>query len=178
MISQRIEEQLRDLPILESAVIPVEDILFSERVRTVCREECPRYGTSWSCPPAVGTVDECRKQCQQFRNAFVFSTIAQVNDITNMEETLATRADHELITMQVRDLFREQYGAVLTLSTESCDLCAHCSYPDAPCRQPDKMFPCVESYGILVTQLAERGGMTFDNGANIITWFSAVFYND
>ena len=39
----------------------------------------------------------------------------------------------------------EVYG----LSTESCAICAHCAWPDGPCRHPDRMFPCVESHGIV-----------------------------
>ena len=48
----------------------------------------------------------------------------------------------------------------LMLSTESCAICESCAYPGAPCRHPDRMFPCVESFGILATALAERCGLT------------------
>ena len=50
-----------------------------------------------------------------------------------------------------------------------------CAYPDAPCRHPDKMFPCVESQGILVTDLAEKHGLDFMNG-NIVVWFSLILF--
>ncbi len=178
MSMEVIQEKLLEYPILETAVLPVEEVSFSERVRKVCEMECPRYGSSWSCPPAVGTVPECEKACRRFDRCFIFSSIAEVNDITNMSETLPTRMAHEEITRAVRDLFKEEFGEVLVLSTESCDLCEKCSYPNGPCRQKDKMFPCVESYGILVTELAEKGGMSFANGANVVTWFSVIFYND
>ena len=61
------------------------------------------------------------------------------------------------------------------LSTESCAICEKCAYPDAPCRHPDRMFPCVESYGIVATALAERNGIEFYNG-NLVTWFSVLCY--
>ena len=38
------------------------------------------------------------------------------------------------------------------------------------------MFPCVESYGILVTELAEKGGISYQNGAGTVTWFSVLFF--
>ena len=44
-----------------------------------------------------------------------------------------------------------------------------------PCRHPDKMFPCVESQGILVTDLAEKHGLDFMNG-NIVVWFSLILF--
>ena len=39
------------------------------------------------------------------------------------------------------------------------------------------MIPCVESYGILVTDLAEKAGMTFMEDYNTVIWFSAIFLN-
>ena len=67
---------------------------------------------------------------------------------------------------------------MLTLSTESCAIGKKCAYPDAPCRHPDRMFPCVESYGILVTDLAEKSGISFMNGAGVVTWFSLILYRE
>ena len=54
--------------------------------------------------------------------------------------------------------------------TEACAICQKCAYPAAPCRHPERMFPCVESQGILVTDLAEKHGLDFMNG-NIVVWF-------
>lgn len=174
---EELERELLQFPIMQYAYLKTGEIPFLERVRQVCRQECPRYGTSWSCPPAVGTVEECRERCGHYPDAFVFSTIAEVADITNMEETLATRQDHEEITRQAAAIFRKYFGEVIVLSTDSCDICETCAYPGGKCRHPEKMFPCVESYGILVTDLADMGEMEFMNGANVVTWFSVIFYD-
>lgn len=176
-IREELELELLQYPIVQFAYLKTKQLTFLERVREICRTECPRYGTSWSCPPAVGSVEECKRRCSRFSDVFVFSTIAEVDDIANMEETLATREVHEEITRQVNRIFRKRFGETIALSTESCDICARCSYPEKPCRHPEQMFPCVESYGILVTELAELGGMEFQNGANVVTWFSVILYN-
>ena len=65
----------------------------------------------------------------------------------------------------------------MVLSTEACAICAHCAWPDGPCRHPERMFPCIESHGILVTELAEKCGLEFFNG-NLVTWFSLLFFKD
>lgn len=176
-MKEKLEQELQQYPILQYAWLKTEKITFLQRVRDICRTECPRYGTSWACPPGVGTVEECRQRCGQYPDVFVFSTIAEVRDITDMEETLSTRAEHEEITRQVAETFRRYFGDVIVLSTESCDICKTCTYPERECRHPDRMFPCVESYGILVTDLAQMGGMEFMNGANVVTWFSVIFYD-
>ena len=97
-LQEEIEQQLLELPIVQYAWLPAKELTFSENVRKICREECPRYGTSWACPPAVGTVTECRERCNAYPGAFVFTTIAEVADTANLEETLATRGEHEAVT--------------------------------------------------------------------------------
>lgn len=165
--------------IMEYGFLYAKDICFEERIRWICEHECPRCNSSWSCPPAVGTVEECRERASHYKYAYIFSTISEVTDEMDMEETLATREEHEVVTRRIDRLFRDRFGSdqVLTLSTESCAICAHCSWPSAPCRHPDKMFPCVESYGIVVSDVASAAGMTFDNGPGVVTWFSLLFFN-
>lgn len=176
MNKEEVESKLVEFPICEYAFIEIEDIEFPERVRYICEHECPQYGKSWSCPPATGTVEECMEKCRTFSGGFLFTTVAEVSDMLNMPEMLSTRMEHEEITRQVRDVFRNNSNELLVLSTESCAICEKCSYPDAPCRHPEKMFPCIESYSILVTELAERYGITYLNGNNVITWFSLILY--
>ena len=174
-----LEEQLSSLPLLQYEFISTDELVFSENVRYICRTECPMYGRTWACPPAVGTVEQCREKCMEFTSGLLFSTVTEVSDIANIEETLSTRAPHEAITRRVRDLIAEQCGTVFALSTEACAICEKCAYAEGkPCRHPERMFPCVESHGIIVTDLAEKHGMDFFNGGNIVTWFSLRLFSD
>lgn len=175
---EELEARIAELPLLEYGFLKTDQVEFLDRVRTVCREECPQYGTSWACPPAVGTVDECRVHCQAYTDVMIFSTMTEVQDITNLEETLATRESLEVIARALREILQGLFGDCLMLSTESCAVCAHCTYPDAPCRHPERMLPCVESYGILVTDLAEKAGMTFFEDYNTVVWFGAAFFKE
>ena len=176
MNKERLEEKLRELPLYQYAFIKTDELTFTPRVRHICETECQMYGKSWACPPAVGTVEACEARCRQFPEALLIATITEVNDISNIEETLATRAPHEAITRQVHELVRAETQETMVLSTEACAHCKQCTYPDAPCRFPDKMYPCVESYGILVTALAEHHDINFLADGNLVTWFSLIFY--
>ena len=102
--------------------------------------------------------------------------MTEVEDIADIDATLATREEHEEITRKVHHMMLDQGAEVYVLSTESCAICEHCSYPDAPCRHPERMYPCVESHGILVTDLGEHYGLPFQAGGNIVTWFSLLLY--
>ena len=176
MDRKKLETQLAELPLYEYAFIKTDELLFSERVRYICETECPMYNTTWACPPAVGTVEACQKRVMAFEEGLLIATITEVSDTANIAETLATRSDHEEIARQVLSMVRKQAAQTLTLSTEACAHCAHCTWPDAPCRLPDRMFPCVESHGILVTDLAEKHGIAFLAQGNIVTWFSLILY--
>ena len=170
-----LEQQLAELPVFQYAFMKSEELVFTDRVRHICKEECSMYATTWACPPAVGTVEQCRHACLAYPEFLMISTVTEVPDIENLEQTLATRKDHEAVTRQVARLMKDQGCELRVLSTESCAICDKCAYPDGPCRHPELMFPCVESQGILVTDLAEKCGMELFNG-NIVTWFSVLLY--
>lgn len=176
MDRERLEEQLRALPIVQYEFFETRELVFTSRVRTVCEMECPQYGKSWACPPGVGTVEECRERCLSYPEGLLVVTMTEVEDISDITATLATREEHEEVTRQVHRMMLDQGAEVYVLSTESCAICQHCTYPDAPCRHPDRMYPCVESHGILVTELGERCGLPFQAGGNIVTWFSLLLY--
>ena len=153
------------------------ELEFTDRVRWVCEHECPMYGTTWACPPAVGTVEECRKKCMSYPECLMIASVTEVSDISNIDETLATRPAHEKLTNRVRDEMRELGVRPFILSTEACTICSRCAYLDGlPCRMPGAMHPCVESQGINVIPLLEKFGLEFQYGENVVTWVRLLFF--
>ena len=174
---QALEEKLADLPLLGWFFIDPKEIEFSDRVRWICRQECPMYGKTWACPPGVGEVAECRGKCLSHENCLMIATVTEVDDITSLEQTLATRPGHEAVTNQVGDILRELGEEPYILSTEACTECARCAYLDGkPCRKPERMHPCVESHGINLIPVLEENGIEFQFGGNVVTWVSLLFY--
>ena len=172
-----LEAQLSELPLYIYHFLTPGELEFSDRIRWICEHECPMYGKSWACPPGVGDVASCKGKCMSFRNCLMISTITEVTDIADMEETLATRPEHEAVTLQVRDVMRELGTDPYILSTEACALCERCAILDGkPCRFPETMHPCVESHGINVVPMLESHGLEFQFGANVVTWISLLFY--
>ena len=51
-----LEERLAELPLYSYGFFDPRELEFTDRVRWVCEHECPMYGTTWACPPAVGAV--------------------------------------------------------------------------------------------------------------------------
>ena len=174
---QKLEEALSALPLYYYTFFDPKQLEFSPRIRHICTNECPMYGKTWACPPAVGSVEQCQANCLNYVNCLMIGTIAEVTDISDIAETLATRPAHEEITNLVRDLFRQQNVEPYVLSTEACDICSRCAWLDGqPCRHPDRMHPCVESHGINLIPLLEENGLEFQYGENIVTWYSLLFF--
>lgn len=176
MDRELLERELRELPLYACEFIRTAELTFSGRVRHICRTQCAMYGHSWSCPPAVGTLEECRARATAFEEGLLIATAIEVDDAADMRASLAARAPHEAITRRVLELVRRQAKEALALSGEACARCGRCAWPDVPCRRPEEMLPCLEGYGILVTELAERHGIELDAGGNAVTWFSLILY--
>ena len=172
-----LEEKLSELPLYIYDFIDIKELEFSSRIRWICEHECPMYGQSWACPPGVGDVDACQKKCCSFENCLLISTIVEVEDIANLEQTLATRPEHEEVTNQVGAILEAMGVKPYILSTEACAICERCAILDGePCRHPEWMHPCVESHGINVVPMLESRGLEFQFGANVVTWISLLFF--
>ena len=46
--TNRFEEFISQYPIYEYRVLDAAEIQVRERVRTICKQECERYGTTWA----------------------------------------------------------------------------------------------------------------------------------
>ena len=177
IFKKKIETEILELPLMQYEWISPKELTFKKEVRQICKQECPMYGKSWSCPPAVGSVEECEKRCLEYTGVFLFTTIAEVSDIANLEETLETRYAHEEITRKLGSIFKAQGVEILLLSSESCAICETCAYcENTICRNPEYMIPCIESHGILVTALAEKYDIPFLNSLTTVQWFGLILY--
>ena len=174
-----LEAQLAEYPLFAYGFIDPKTLDFTQRVRYICQSECPMFGQSWACPPAVGSVETCRDKCVAYDDCLMIATITEVEDIGNVPKALATRGDHEALTNEIANLMRQQGVEPYILSTEACAECERCAYLDGqPCRFPERMHPCVESHGINVVPSMEELGIPFISGENLVTWVSLLLFKE
>ena len=174
---EKLEARLSELPLLGYFYIDPRELEFNDRIRWICENECPMYNRTWACPPAVGPVAECAEKCGKFEHCLMIATVTEVDDIASIDETLATRPEHEALTNEVAAMMRQEGVSPYVLSTEACTVCERCAWLDGePCRHPDRMHPCVESHGINLIPTLERNGIDFQYGGNVVTWVSLLFW--
>lgn len=172
---EALEQRLAELPLYAYFFLKSRDLTFSDRVRWICRTQCPRYGKSWSCPPAVGELAQCKARCLSYEDVLLLATVQETPDIGDLTATLATRPAHESVTRRAEGILEGLGQEVFTLSSDSCAQCGACAYP-GPCRNPARMRPCIESHGILLTRTLEDCGVPFQYGGNVVSWFSLLFF--
>ena len=175
--TEKFEDFIAEYPIYEYRLLDTKELSVAERVRIVCKQECERYGTTCACLACGWYTQRVRCRIHSYDRAIFFSSVAEVSDLMNMEEMLATRDAHEELTTKVAEYLKGEGFCTFTLSTESCDICKECAYlKGEPCRHPERMHPCLESHGVVVSEIVEQKQMEYNLGGNTILWFSMVLF--
>ena len=172
-------ERFLDRPdVFEYKVIDTGVIPFSPAVREACaRNACGRYGKSWMCPPGVGEMEEWERRIRSFPLAAVFTCKYDLEDSFDFEGMQEGQRQAKRVFTSVADALYRSGERCLALGSGGCDLCASCAYP-APCRFPDRATPSVEACGVNVMQLAREIGVRYNNGANTVTYFCLIVFEE
>ncbi len=157
----------------EAAEIPMGDLVYSEESRAYCAaNKCRSYGATWACPPAVGSLEKCRAECEGYSRFFLFARMYELEDSLDIEGMGDAHDDfQERVDALGEDL---EPGKFLLLNNEGCTRCDECTYPDAPCRFPEKLYPSIEGYGFLVSALAKQAGIPYTGKPTELRYFGAV----
>ncbi len=172
-----IEKYLTDPDIFQQKVIPTSEIVFREDVVAACEANlCGQYGTCWTCPPGVGKFEELKKRALSFENALVFTCKYDLEDCFDYDAMYAAGKKARRTLFSIADAMRTDGLHFQAMGCGSCDLCEKCTYPDAPCRFPDRALTSVEANGIQVIELAKKIGINYNNGSDTVTYFSIVLF--
>ncbi len=162
-------------PVHESAFVNPDDIPFSAAVRAMCADNrCGHYGKSWSCPPGVGEWEVLRNEAQSAAAALVYATCHVLEDSFDIEGMTEAAQAHCVLDDCVTAVLCEHGIAHTLLGAGVCNLCKECTYPDAPCRFPDRMRRPMEGCGIDVVSLSRKVGVKYNNGPDTVTYFSLL----
>ncbi len=178
MTRNEIEEFIKKFPIYQYEFALPSEIEYSSEVRNICKIACRHYGTSWSCPPAVGKIDNCREHCLRYDNALVISTVTTLEGKDYDRECAEAQKDHARLTRLIDTKLRDEGYVTFALSSGPCRLCGRCTFPRDYCRHEKDVFPCVESQGISISQLAKLCDMDYYMEDKLLLLFSVIFYKD
>ena len=153
----------------------VDALEFLPEVRDMCSaDRCQKYGTSWTCPPACGTLEEAAAQAAKYSRGVLLQTTAELEDDFDVEAMMQAEQDQKRSFLDFVERLRQEYPDCLPMATGGCTLCPQCTYPDAPCRFPKKAIPSMEAYGLLVSKVCEQSNLPYYYGPKTLTYTSCV----
>ena len=155
------------------------ELTFSPEVREMCASgRCRRYGVSWSCPPACGTLEALERRARRHSRCVLVQTVARLDGDFDAEGIKAAEALHKRrFDTLARQVKLATGGECMPMGAGSCTRCAKCTYPDRPCRYPDKLWPSMEACGLLVRDVCVLAGLDYYHGSGTMTYSSCILIN-
>lgn len=154
------------------------DFIIREEVRDMCASNrCGKYNSSWACPPACGSLEEYREKIARYKHGLVFQTIARMEDDFDFETIQEGSELHSDRFNKLVDLLSESDRDFMALSAGTCTRCPKCTYPDEPCRFPDRIYPSMEACGLVVAETCTAAGIPYNHGPQTLAFCSCVIYN-
>lgn len=178
---EQLIKDVKEMNVLNAAVVNVTDINFSDEVRKYCeKNSCGKCGTNWACPPGVGPVAELKRKAHEYEKGIILQTVHQIANSFDLKGMMAGGKVHEQVLRAVLPLLKEKYdfSKTLVLGAGPCTICEICSYEEGqPCRFPDKALSSLEAYGIDVVSSVKRCNIPYNNGPGTVSYIGLILFN-
>ena len=173
MTYQELAKIAEDAGFTAWAPLDVSTIELKTEVRDMCAvNSCGQYGKRWSCPPGCGTLEECTEQLKQYTHGILVQTYGDIEDGFDFEAMMEIEMEHKEHFTEMQEALHDAGIPMLALGAGCCTQCANCTYPDAPCRFPQKKVASMEAFGMVVLEVCKANGLTYYYGADKMAYTS------
>ena len=156
-----------------AAPLDVSTVELKPEVRKMCADNtCGQYGKRWSCPPGCGELEELRQRVARYKHGLLVQTVGQLEDDFDVETMMETEAAQKKNMFAMQEKLLARYPNALAIGSGCCTHCKTCTYPEAPCRFPEKQMASMEAYGMLVTEVCQKNGMKYYYGPCTLAYTS------
>ena len=153
------------------APLDTTTIELKPEVRKMCEDNaCGLYYRCWSCPPGCGSLEACAERLRGFTRGILVQTCGDVEDSFDFEGMAEIQEAHKEHFNAMYQALRQKGGKLLALGAGGCTQCAKCTYPDAPCRFPEKMVSSMEAYGMVVLEVCKANGLKYYYGSDKLAY--------
>lgn len=143
-------------------------------VRDMCAaDRCGAYGKNWTCPPAIGTLEECQARMAAFRRGILLQSVGHLRKNIDSRTYRETERRHLQQLSALFEELRREFPGALCLGSGGCRVCRRCAWPE-PCRSPEKAMSSMEGYGLFVTQVCRDAGAAYHHGERTITYTACI----
>ena len=151
---------------------------FRQDIRDMCAPDKCRhgYGKRWSCPPAGVPLEELRDRAKAYAKGILVQTVCHMEDAFDYESVMETAKLHSQNFNALADTLRDSGEDVFPMGAGACRRCEECTYPDQPCRFPDRMITSMEASGLFVSQVCKDNALPYYYGENTVAYCSCILY--
>ncbi|MCL2226022.1 MAG: DUF2284 domain-containing protein [Oscillospiraceae bacterium] len=158
-----------------SSPLKVSTLEFMQDVRDMCNaDQCENFNKSWSCPPACASLEDMQKRVESFEGGILVQTVGELEDSYDWEGIMEAGMRQKEAFAKLWGELKKEYGEILAMGTGVCRICESCTYPDEPCRFPDRMEVSMEACGLFVSKVCTDNGLAYNYGQDKIA-FTACF---
>ena len=169
-------EEAKELGFDVAVALDPQQLVAREDVRAMCAEDkCGAYNKNWTCPPAIGSIDECQSRMRQYRHGILLQTVGHMEKAVDSKCYRETEQRHMKNFYALAEAIRNVHPDALCLGAGGCRICKPCAYPE-PCRFPEKAVSSMEGYGLFVTQVCRDAGIPYHHGDRTITYTACVLF--
>ena len=165
--------EAKALGFTHAGALNMDALVFMPEVREMCAaNRCHQYGTNWTCPPGCGSIEDAAARASKYTFGLLVQTVGRLEDDFDYEIIQSTGDQHKDNFIRLAEHVRERYPDMLPMGAGGCRICDTCTYPDAPCRCPDRAIPSMEAYGLWVSKVCELSGVPYYHGKLTVTYTS------
>ena len=162
-----------------AAALDPQKLEFLPEVRAMCNaDKCHNYNNSWSCPPACGTLEEMTERAKKYGCGILLQTTAELEDSFDFESMANAEKQHRESFHTFTEKLRGIAPDMFPMGAGGCRICSKCTYPDEPCRFPERMTFSMEACGLLVSQVCKDCDTPYYYGPGTLTYSACVIYNE
>ena len=179
MTKERAGELAKEYGFTNHGFFDAAKLIFMPEVRNMCEANlCGKYGRTWSCPPAIDSLEEITARAKEYDWGLLVQTTAFMEDPFDGDTMMEARGNQEKNFLRLVDLLRGEGVDALPMGSGGCTYCETCSYPGEPCRFPEKMISSMEAYGLMVKDVCVLADTPYYYGKNTVTFTSCVLFKN
>lgn len=178
-IIEELRKYALELGAYRAEILPTADIPADASFEKLCQSNaCGNYGRNYTCPPDAGEIKDLMARICTYSRALVYQTVGTLEDSFDFEGMLEAGNRHNRMAQKLWDRADALGGGrLLHMGAGGCRLCPVCAKKtEEPCRNPHRAMASLEAYGINVSLLAQRAGMSYINGINTVTYFGVILH--
>lgn len=157
-------------------IFEVSKLRFLPEVRAMCEAgKCHLYNKSWACPPACGTIEESAARASAYEWGILLQSTGQMEDDFDVDVMLSTEVDQKKRLNKYVGLI-DKTEDFFPMAAGGCTICDSCTYPDEPCRFPEKAITSMEAYGLVVAEVCKLADTPYYYGPCTMTYTSCVLF--